>query len=144
MQGQGYHYFQGYASQAGICLLPPALHLLVLRFCCCFVAKACPTLGDPMDWGLPGFSVHGIFQARILLWVAISFSRGSSNPGIETVSLASPALASRFFTTEPPGKPYSEFRDCFFCCCCCSSSCLQSPGLSENSPLTIPDTPLPL
>ena len=37
-----------------------------------------PTLCDPMDYILPGFSVHGIFQARVLEWVAISFSRGSS------------------------------------------------------------------
>ena len=44
------------------------------------VAQSCPTLCDPMDYGLPGFSVHGIFQARILEWVAISFSRGSSQP----------------------------------------------------------------
>ena len=44
------------------------------------VAQSCPTLCDPMDWGLPGFSVHGIFQARVLEWVAISFSRGSSWP----------------------------------------------------------------
>ena len=42
------------------------------------VAQSCPTLCDPMDRSLPGFSVHGIFQARILDWVAISFSRGSS------------------------------------------------------------------
>ena len=40
--------------------------------------QSCPTLCDPMDWSLPGSSVHGILQARILLWVAISFSRGSS------------------------------------------------------------------
>ena len=42
------------------------------------VAQSCPTLWDPMDCSLPGSSVHGIFQARILEWVAISFSRGSS------------------------------------------------------------------
>ena len=42
--------------------------------------KSCPTLSDPMDCSLPGFSVHGIFEARILEWVAISFSRGSSPP----------------------------------------------------------------
>ena len=42
------------------------------------VAQSCPTLGDPMDCSPPGSSVHGIFQARILEWVAISFSRGSS------------------------------------------------------------------
>ena len=38
------------------------------------VAQPCPTLCDPMDCSLPGFSVHGIFQARVLEWVAIAFS----------------------------------------------------------------------
>ena len=42
------------------------------------VAQSCLTLCDPMDCSLPGFSVHGIFQARVLEWVAISFSKGSS------------------------------------------------------------------
>ena len=51
------------------------------------VAQSSPTLCDPMDCSLPGFSVHGIFQARVLEWVAISFSRGSFltqglNPGL--------------------------------------------------------------
>ena len=38
------------------------------------VAQSCPTLSDPMDSSLPGSSVHGIFQARVLGWVAIAFS----------------------------------------------------------------------
>ena len=38
------------------------------------VAQSCPTLHDPMDFSLPGSSVHGIFQARVLEWVAIAFS----------------------------------------------------------------------
>ena len=42
------------------------------------VTQSCPTLCDLMDCSLPGFSVHGISQARILRWVAITFSRGSS------------------------------------------------------------------
>ena len=51
------------------------------------VAQLCPTLCDPMDGSLPGSSIHGIFQARVLEWVAISFSRGTfltqgSNPGL--------------------------------------------------------------
>ena len=46
----------------------------------CEVAQLCPTLRDPMDCGLPGSSIHGILQARVLEWVAISFSRGSSQP----------------------------------------------------------------
>ena len=37
-------------------------------------AQSCLTLSDPMDCSLPGFSVHGIFQARVLEWVAIAFS----------------------------------------------------------------------
>ena len=44
------------------------------------VAQSCPTLCDPMDYSPPGSSVHGIFQARILEWVAISFSREYSRP----------------------------------------------------------------
>ena len=62
-------------------------------------------LCDPMDCSRPGSSAYGISQARILEWVTISFSRRPSKPGIEPVSLASPALAGRFFTTEPQGKP---------------------------------------
>ena len=41
------------------------------------IAQLRPTLYNPMDCSPPGFSVHGIIQARILQWVAISFSRGS-------------------------------------------------------------------
>ena len=44
------------------------------------VAQSCPTLSDPMDCSPPGSSVHGVFQARVLEWGAISFSRGSSPP----------------------------------------------------------------
>ena len=66
------------------------------------VAQSCPTLCDPMDCSRPGFSVHGIFQARVLEWAAISFSRGSSHPRDRTqVSL----IAGRFFTPKPPGHP---------------------------------------
>ena len=48
--------------------------------CACSVAQSCPTLCSPMDYSLSGFFVHGIFQARILEWVAIPYSRGSSQP----------------------------------------------------------------
>ena len=55
-----------------------------------------------MDYSLPHSSVHAIVQARILEWVAISFSRGSSHPRTRTqVS----RIAGSFFTSEPPGKP---------------------------------------
>ena len=49
------------------------------------VAQSCLTLCDPLDCSLPGSSIHGIFQARILEWVAISFSRGSSQPRDRTL-----------------------------------------------------------
>ena len=52
--------------------------LLVWKSWC--AAQSCPTLYDPMNCSLPGSSVHGILQAGILKWVAISFSRGSSWP----------------------------------------------------------------
>ena len=48
------------------------------------VAQSCPSLWDPMDCSLPHFSIHGIFQARVLEWVAISSSRGSSWPRART------------------------------------------------------------
>ena len=56
-----------------------------------------------MDYSAPGSSVHGIFQARVLEWVAISFSRYLPDPGIKPVSLPSPALTGEFFTSVPPG-----------------------------------------
>ena len=48
------------------------------------VSQSCPSLCDPMDCNLPGSSLHGILQARVLEWVAISFSRGSSQPRDQT------------------------------------------------------------
>ena len=57
---------------------------------------------NPMDCSLPGSSVHGIFQARVLEWVAVSFSRGSSQPRDRT---GSPALQADALSSEPPGKP---------------------------------------
>ena len=65
------------------------------------VAQSCPTLCDPMDCSTPGSSVHGILQARILEWVAISFFRGSSRPRDRTqVS----TLQADALTSVPPGK----------------------------------------
>ena len=61
------------------------------------VTQSCPTLCDPVDSSPPGSSVHGILQARILEWVAISFSRGSSQPG-------SPALQAGALSSKPPRK----------------------------------------
>ena len=61
------------------------------------IAQSCPTLCNPTGCSLPGSSVCGILQARILEWVAISFSRGSSGPRIEP---GSPALQADSLPTE--------------------------------------------
>ena len=85
------------------------------------VAQSCPTLCDPMDCSLPCSSIHGIFQARVLEWVAIAFSRGSSRPrDWAWVS----RIVSRRFTVwatreirrhrEFPGCPVVGTR-CFHC-----------------------------
>ena len=66
------------------------------------VAQSCPTLCNPVECRLPGTPVHGIFQARILEWVAISFSRGSSRPRDRTHLLH---CRQTLLTYEPPGKP---------------------------------------
>ena len=74
--------------------------------CECAHSLSCVQLCDPTDCSLSGSSVHGISQARILEWVAISSSRDLPDPGIKPVSPASPALAGRFLTTEPQGSPH--------------------------------------
>ena len=70
------------------------------------ITQLCLTLCDPTDCSLPGFSVHGILQARILDWLPLPTPGDLPNPGI---SPASPASAGGFFTTELPGEP-SSFR----------------------------------
>jgi len=78
---------------------------LIVSVCVCMHAQLCLTLCGPMDYSLPGSSVHGILQARKLEWIAIPFSRKFPDPGIEPMFPGFPALAGRFFTPEPPGKP---------------------------------------
>ena len=51
------------------------------------VAQSCPTLSDPMGCSLPGSSIHGIFQARVLEWGAIAFSELPYNPAIPLLSI---------------------------------------------------------
>ena len=64
-----------------------------------------PTLCDPVDCSPPGSSVRGILQARILKWVAISFSRGSSQlRSDQGIKPRSPALQAGSLPTEPPGE----------------------------------------
>ena len=86
------------------------LYLLVLSISSViyFVLKVkvkslmCPILCNPVDCSPPGSSVHGILQARILEWVAISFSRGCSQPRDQTQ--VSHIVGRYFLPSEPPGK----------------------------------------
>ena len=75
---------------------PPCVYVYVL------VVQACPTLCDPMDYSLPGSSIHGIPQGRMLEWVAVSFSGDLPNPVFEP---RSPTLWADSLPSEPPGKP---------------------------------------
>ena len=72
--------------------VPACMHVKWLQWC--------PTLCDLVDCSLPGSSVRGILQARILEWVAMPSSRGSFWPRIELRSLKSPALSDRSFATS--------------------------------------------
>ena len=75
--------------------------------CMYLVIQSCLTLCNPMDYSLPGSSVHGIFQTRIPEWVAIPFSSALPNPGIEP---GSPALQADSLPSEPPGNPTLTYR----------------------------------
>ena len=83
----------------------------VTRHCCCLITQSCPILCDLMDCDPPGSSIPGVHQARILAWVAFPSPGDLPYPGIKPMSSA---LAGRFFTTEPPGKPYRTLRDTQF------------------------------
>ena len=82
---------------------------MIIFWICVLVAQLCPALCNPMDCSLPGSSVYTIVQARILEWVAIFFSRGSSQPRDRTwVS----RLQADSLPSEPPGglnKMYIHF-----------------------------------
>ena len=56
------------------------------------VTESRPTLSDPMDCSLPGSSIHGIFQARVLEWGAIAFSRGHSLQGYKELDMTDATL----------------------------------------------------
>ena len=84
---------------------------IYFTFCCnCLVAQSCSTLCNPMDYKPPGSSVHGILQARILEWVAISFSRGFIQTQGSNLSL--PHCRQIFFTVWSP----REVPSLPFCC----------------------------
>ena len=87
----------------GTCLAGGGHFGLLHWVCVCSLAKSCPTLCDYMDCGPPGSSVHEISQTRMLEWVAISFSRGSSRPRDRTHISCISCIAAEFFSAVPPG-----------------------------------------
>ena len=84
--------------------------MYVIVHCC---VSACSVMSDSLQphelYSPPGSSVHGILQARILKWVAIPFSRGSSQPRDQTWVFR---IAGRFFTIKPSWKPTSVCDTC--------------------------------
>ena len=68
--------------------------------------QSCPTLFDPMDCSLPGSSILGILQTRTLEWVALSFSRGFSQPGDQT--LLDRWILYYWVTRQAPCLPFSQ------------------------------------
>ena len=89
---------QGWGSLVGCCLWGKILKIYSVStgFCVCvLIVQSCLTLCDPVNCSPPASSVHGILQARILEWVAIPFSRGSSRPKNQTQVYW---IAGRFFT----------------------------------------------
>ena len=113
--------------------------LLYIAFYILFVQKLLysltqlgPTLYDPMDCNLPGSSVHGILQAKILEWVAISPSRGSSLPWDQTCISYISALAGGFFTTGSAWKAPLQYSTIllYYCTVLNSQMCSLGPRLS--------------
>ena len=94
------------------------------------VAKSCPALLQPVDCTLPGSSVHETPQARILEWVAVSFSRGSSRLRNRTCVSG---MVAEFFTTEPPACIYVQM-DYFFFSISGSSREQLEPGFFLSTP----------
>ena len=89
-----------FCYKTSACLLCLEISLIFqIMWVCAKLLQPCSTVCDPMDHSLPGSSVHGILQARILEWVAMPFSRGSSQPRDWTRVSISPGLAGSFFTT---------------------------------------------
>ena len=78
------------------------------------VAQSCPTLWDPMDCSLPGSSLHGILQARVLEWVTISFSRGSSWPRDRTLVSCIPGKHFNLWATREVKEYGTSIHICTF------------------------------
>ena len=84
------------------------------NMCCAKPLQLCPTLCNPTDYCLPGSSVQGVLQARILEWAVISFLQGIF-PTQWSNHISSVSFVSReFLTAELPGKPYQDYCSVIF------------------------------
>ena len=96
------------------------LSLVLFLLHACMHTQSFPTLCNPMDCSLPGCSVYGIFQARILEWVANSFSRGSSWPWDGTCISCVSCTGRQVLTSWATGEawnllPYCKYVRNYFC-----------------------------
>ena len=91
----------------------------IYRYMRVLVTQLCPTLCNPMDWSSPGSPVHRIFQARILEWVAIPFSTGSSQPRNQTwiycIASKIPYHLFKLLLCCKHYKPYGPMDACIQC-----------------------------
>jgi len=92
--------------------------------------QSCPTLCDLMDCSPPGSSVHGILQARVLEWVAMPSSRGSSRPRDRTHVSCLLHWQAGSLPLEPPGKPINLLVRTQFCFV---STCMALLNLTQNA-----------
>ena len=106
VQGESSHKHLFFSMMSSIDLIvsrsqKPSSCLCVCVCVCVWITQSCLTLCDPTNCRPPGFSVHGILQARILEWIAIPFSRGSSQARYRNL------VSCRFFTVWATGKTSS-------------------------------------
>ena len=103
----------------------------------CLVIKLCPTPCDSMDCSPPGSSVHGIFQTRILEWVACPPPGDLPNPGMEPASLMSPALQADSTVWATREARYSSFIQILELPCCLrlmfGSKVIENQSLHRNN-----------
>ena len=107
LQDRGKYFYRTYYMLSSLQL---SLSVFIVYFVyCCLVTESCLTL-QPMDCSLSGSSVHGISQARVLEWIAISFYRVSSQPKDRShgpkIHLTSPALQADSLPLSRQGSPY--------------------------------------
>ena len=100
------------------------------KLVCAYIhVQLCLTLCDPMDCSPPGPSVYAVLQVRLLKWVAVSYSRESSQPRDQTHVFVSPALAGRFFTISTDLEAH---RFALGLICCLGAEGIPASPLSSS------------